>query len=103
MIMANKKQNPVKLLTVKKEFTHQKAGKFIVDIKATLKKGTPVEINLAEIESVDLTSLQLLVAAKRSFENANIPFQLNFSGSNEIYTLIKNCGFEKITEPNPVS
>ena len=101
--MANKKQKPVKVLTARKEFTHQEAGKFLIDIKAALKKGTPTEINLAEIESVDLTSLQLLIAAKRSFEKANIPFKLQFSCSKEIYTLLKNCGFEQITEPNPVS
>ena len=101
--MANKKHKPVKVLTAKKEFTHQEAGKFIVDIKAALKKDTPAEINLEKIESVDLTSLQLLIATKRSFEKANIPLKLNFSCSNEIYTLLKNCGFEKITKPNPVS
>ena len=89
-------------MTAKKDFTYTEAGKFIDDFKHALQNGIHTTIKLAEIESVDLTSLQLLASAKSSFKKANIPLTITFTGNDEVLNLISKCGFEKITESNPV-
>lgn len=94
---SSKRKEKFKLLSVRREFNHVKAGEFLKGLKSALKKGTGVEIDLREIDSVDLTSLQLLIAARKSFENAGIPFQIRFECSEEVFLLICKCGMAEKT------
>lgn len=87
----------LKLLSASGEFNHQKAREFFDPLISALNEGTPVEIDLTQIGSVDLTSLQLLVAARRSFQNAGLPFHLKFGCSEEVFSLITNCGLAEKT------
>ncbi|MGF1584736.1 MAG: STAS domain-containing protein [Bacteroidales bacterium] len=99
---AKKKTNEV-LLKVEKDFTYSVAEKLCSQLRTALKKSAIVKLDLTDIVSIDLSSIQMIISAKRSFEEKNIHFQIAFTCSNDAGILLENCGFRKFPDCEPVS
>ncbi len=91
------KKQEFKLLTAGSEFNYVKAGELLYELKEALKKKKPVELDLRDTGSIDVTSLQFLVAARRSFEDAGIPLKVRFECTEEAFSLISKCGLAEKT------
>jgi ABC-type transporter Mla MlaB component len=101
--MTAKKKTSEVLLKVEKDFTYSVAEKLCSQLRTALKKSAIVKLDLRDIVSIDLSSIQMIISAKRSFEEKNIPFQITFTCSNDAGTLLENCGFRKFPDCEPVS
>jgi ABC-type transporter Mla MlaB component len=101
--MTARKKTSTILLKADKEFNYSIAEKLCSQLRSALKKSAVVQLDLTDIVSIDLSSIQMIISAKRSFEEKNIPFQITFACSNELGILLENCGFRKFPDYEPVS
>jgi ABC-type transporter Mla MlaB component len=101
--MTAKKKTKEVLLKADKELTYSVAEKLCSQLTSALGKSAMVRLDLTDIVSVDLSSIQMIISARRSFDKKSIPFQINFTCSNEVGKLLENCGFRKFPDCEPVS
>jgi anti-anti-sigma regulatory factor len=94
--MTRKNKLNEKLLKAEKEFTHQNALVMADTLNSALKKGVHAKIVLTGISSVDLSSLQLIISARKSFAKGKIPLSVDFNCTDEVGALLENCGFGKL-------
>ena len=100
--MTKKKKTGEILIRLKKDFTHAGAGKLSDELRSALKKSVSTRLVLTDILAIDLSSIQLLVSATSSFKKRQIPLIIEFTCSDEVSTLMNNCGFGDFYESKPV-
>jgi MFS superfamily sulfate permease-like transporter len=99
---ARKKSGEV-LLKAERDFTYSIAEKMCSELRSALKRPAMAKVDLKDIVSIDLSSIQMIISAKRSFEKKGIPFHIKFTCSKETGILLGNSGFRNFPECEPVS
>lgn len=101
--MTRKKKTGEILIKVKKDFTHAAAGKLSDELRSALNKSVAARLVLSDITSVDLSSIQLLVSAADSFKKGEVPLIIELNCSDDVKTLMRNCGFGDLPESKPAA
>ena len=64
------------------------------DLKGSLDFSKKHIIKLVEVESIDLTFIQMLLSLKKEFANYGTDFEIKLDLTEEHEALLKNSGFE---------
>lgn len=90
IIMAKKEK--IGKLTYSKELSIQYADKFLTEIKKVFKQNKKIEISVKDVETVDLTFIQLLYSLKKSSEKAKKTISFDIKMNKELEKILFNAG-----------